>query len=137
MDPAGSKLVGSGAGDAFVIAQLGVSVALSCSTAVIGGNIDSRPAGGLIGAAWVFVAPPKATHDGSSDCLSDILWQNTTPRTIVQTGDFNYDGKSDIAWYNGTSGQVMLWLLDGTTALGSAPIGSATADWQIQSLNSD
>jgi hypothetical protein len=34
--------------------------------------------------------------------------------TIAQTGDFNFDAKSDILWRN-TSGDIAMWLMNGTT----------------------
>jgi hypothetical protein len=47
--------------------------------------------------------------------------------------DFNGDGKADILWYN-TSGTTALWLMDGTTTLSTAIIGSAPTDWQIKGV---
>ena len=38
-----------------------------------------------------------------------------TPWTIAGTGDFNGDGFSDILWHNPSGGQVLLWLMNGTT----------------------
>jgi hypothetical protein len=144
----GNKLVGTGAVGA---AQQGYSVALSCNTAIVGGFADNGSAG-----AWVFVAPPTATHDFSGDCLSDIVWRNTSgqlamwfmngttligggsPGTVTTdwivagTGDFNGDGFGDIVWRNTTTGQVSVWLMNGATVLASSGSpGTVTTDWVI------
>jgi len=96
-----NKLVGS---DASGNARQGHSVALSCTTAIVGGPVDNSGAG----AAWAFVAPtPAATHDFNADCRSDILWRNAT------------------------TGQVLGWFLNGSTVIGGGSPGSATNDWAI------
>src|SRR5262249_44418369 len=130
----------------------GRSVALSCNTAIVGGSRDNSNAG----AAWVFVAPPTGTHDFNSDCLSDIVWYNTTtgqvvtwlvngttvvgggspgsaasPFAIVGQRDFNGDGMTDILWRNGTSGQVVIWFLNGSTVIGGGSPGSAASPFTI------
>jgi hypothetical protein len=81
----------------------GVPVALSNdgNTVMAGGPLDQ----GGIGAAWVFVR--TATHD------------------------FNADSKSDILWYNTTSGQVVSWLVSGTSVIGGGSPGSVHGPWAI------
>src|SRR2546423_1421429 len=44
-------------------------------------------------------------------------------------GDFNGDGKTDLLWYNKSSGQVEVWLLNGTTMLGGGTLGVVATDW--------
>jgi hypothetical protein len=100
----GSKLVGTGA---VGTANQGISVALSAAgtTAIVGGNGDNSE----VGAAWVFAAPyfnPVATHD------------------------FNGDGYSDIAWRN-TSGDVAIWLMNGTQVLSAPDVGNVPISWTI------
>jgi hypothetical protein len=143
----GTKLVGS---DALGIAQQGYSVALSCNTAVVGGPVDNSQAG----AAWVFVAPPTGTHDFNGDCLSDILWRDTSGNTaawlmnggaILQTGgfgavpttwsvvgqrDFNGDGKYDLLWRD-TSGNTAIWLLNGLQISQTGGIGNIPTTWLV------
>ena len=35
--------------------------------------------------------------------------------SIAGTGDFNGDGKSDIVWQNTSTGQRLIWIMNGTT----------------------
>src|SRR5262249_19694151 len=138
----GGKLVGSGAVGG---AQQGFSVALSCNTAIVGGNGGNSFAGG----AWGVGAAATGTHDFNNDCLSDIVWYNTTngqvvswlvngtsviaggspgaaasPWGIVGQRDFNGDGNADILWRNGTTGEVVVWLLSGTGVIGGGSPGA-------------
>ena len=53
------------------------------------------------------------------------------PLARTNTHDFNADGRSDILWYNTTSGQVVNWLISGTTAIGGGSPGSAANPWAI------
>jgi hypothetical protein len=146
----GSKLVGTGAVGPH--AFQGFSVALSCTTAVVGGFGDNTNAG----AAWIFVTPPTATHDVNGDCLSDIVWYNTasgqvvtwlvdgtsvigggspgsaaSPWAIVGQRDFNGDGLTDILWRNGTSGQLLIWFLNGSSVIGGGSPGAAANPWSV------
>ena len=101
----GPKLVGTGA---VGNASQGYSVALSGdgSTAIVGGLGDNG-----VGAAWVFVSG-TATHRKA-------------------THDFNGDGMSDILWWNGVSGQVVLWFMNGVCVIGGGSPGSAPPPWTI------
>jgi hypothetical protein len=49
----------------------------------------------------------------------------------AETHDANGDGKSDIVWYNNTSGQTVVWLMNGTSVSGGASLGSVSAPWSI------
>jgi hypothetical protein len=97
----GSKLVGTGAVGS---AAQGNSVTLAAdgNTAMMGGPNDNS----FAGATWVFVRKP-ASHD------------------------FNGDRKSDVLWYDPTSGQVVVWLLNGTSVIGGGSPGSAASPWAI------
>src|SRR5262249_40438407 len=53
-----------------------------------------------------------------------------TPTPVV-THDFNADGKSDILWYNTTNGQVVNWLVSGTSVIGGGSLGAAASPWAI------
>jgi hypothetical protein len=145
----GNKLVGTGA---VGTAQQGTSVALSCNTAIVGGPLDN----GGAGAAWVFIAPTTGTHDVNGDCLSDIVWYNTTtgqvvlwflngasvigggspgsaasPFAIVGQRDFNGDGFADILWRNATTGQLVVWFLNGSSVIGGGSPGAAASPFSV------
>ena len=55
--------------------------------------------------------------------------------SVVGTGDFNGDGKSDILWTD-TSGDVALWFMNGLQVSSSAEVGTVTG-WTIQGTNAD
>jgi hypothetical protein len=61
-----------------------------------------------------------------------------TTWSIVETGDFNGDGKSDILWRD-TSGNVGMWFMNGTTVLNpnTAGIGNVPIAWAIQGAGAD
>jgi hypothetical protein len=52
--------------------------------------------------------------------------------TMVGGGDFNGDAKADILWRH-TNGNVAIWLMNGTTVIGSAVL-AITTDWTIESV---
>jgi FG-GAP-like repeat len=117
---------------------------------------------GTVPTTWSIVG----TGDFNGDGKSDILWQDTagdvaiwemngtsilnasttyvatvapgTTWSIVGTGDYNGDGKSDILWRD-TSGDVAIWEMNGTSILNSSATYVSTVSpgtWTIQSLNS-
>ena len=45
--------------------------------------------------------------------------------------DFNGDGKTDILWRRTSSGQVYVWLLNGTSVIDAGSPGTVSSDWQI------
>jgi FtsP/CotA-like multicopper oxidase with cupredoxin domain len=58
--------------------------------------------------------------------VPDFNWK------IVGTGDFNGDGKVDILWRNGTSGENVLWYMNGVTFVSYEFLLSATdPNWDI------
>jgi hypothetical protein len=90
----------------------------------------------------------KGTGDFTGDGRTDILWHNpesglvnvwaldgmnvtsnpsfawmvpaSSGWELKGTGDFNRDGHIDLLWYNGGTGQIGLWYLNGMTILGTA-----------------
>jgi 6-phosphogluconolactonase (cycloisomerase 2 family) len=86
------------------------------------------------------------THDFNGDRQSDILWRHEesgenvlwrmngrtlvggeflTPSALADndwkmagTGDFNGDGRPDIAWHHRVSGQIVLWYMNGSVLQG-------------------
>jgi len=59
-----------------------------------------------------------------------------TAWTIVGTGDFNGDGKSDVLWHD-TSGNVAIWFMNGAQITQSAGVGNIATVWSIQGANAD
>ncbi len=55
-----------------------------------------------------------------------------TTWSIVGTGDFNGDGKSDVVWHD-TSGNIAIWFMNGTTILNpnTAGVGNVTTSFKI------
>jgi hypothetical protein len=45
--------------------------------------------------------------------------------------DFNGDGKSDILWQNNSTGERVIWLMDGTSLLSSVSLGIVGTSWNI------
>ena len=44
------------------------------------------------------------------------------PWSIVGTGDFSADGKADILWHNGSTGETQVWFMDGNRVTGRATV---------------
>lgn len=101
------------------------------------------------------------TGDFNGDGKADLLWQtsqpsqyaiwlmdNTTilnsavydwpmtpeggPWSLQAVADFNGDGKSDLLWLDPTSGQVVMWFMDGTSVASTAQLSlDPPNDWYV------
>lgn len=58
------------------------------------------------------------------------IWQ------IVQTGDYDGDGMSDLLWSD-TSGNTAMWFMNGTTLKSPPVFVGQVPGWAVQSLNAD
>ncbi len=106
---------------------------------------------------------PEIFADFNGDGRCDILWQNsveksgymylmnglsiesqgyvyTTPPAaegwaIIESGDFNADGKSDLLWQNSVTGVGSIWLMNGLEWTSSGmPYTVKNTDWQVLRL---
>lgn len=48
---------------------------------------------------------------------------------VVDTGDYNRDGKTDIVWRNHATGSNVIWLMDGTRTIGQVFTQPLTGNW--------
>jgi hypothetical protein len=125
----------------------------------IGGYTDLSPA--VSDPSWTIVGVADFNGDGKSD----LLWRNSSTGQvtvwymngvtwtggyedlfpgvsdlswgIVGVADFNGDGKPDILWRNNTTGQKLVWYLNGVSRIGSAvEVLPAVGDpnWKIVSV---
>ena len=53
---------------------------------------------------------------------------------IEAVGDFNGDGKDDIVWRGQTSGQVVVWLMNGATVQGVLSLGGVVNTYKIEAM---
>ena len=56
--------------------------------------------------------------------------------SIVQTGDYNGDGKSDILWKDGT-GNLAIWFINGSSVASTASLGNVGTSWAVLSQNAE
>jgi FG-GAP repeat len=56
--------------------------------------------------------------------------------SIVLTGDFNGDGKSDLLWRD-TSGNVSMWQMNGAQVASAVGLGNIPTFWTIQSAGAE
>ena len=61
----------------------------------------------------------------------------TTDWAVAGTGDFNNDGFADILWYNASSGQAVIWFMNGASVIGGGSVGAAPSPWTIAGMNAD
>jgi hypothetical protein len=59
-----------------------------------------------------------------------------TTWSIVQTGDYNGDGKSDLLWRD-TSGNTVIWFMNGVGVSSTGSIGNISTVWTVQGMNAD
>ena len=56
--------------------------------------------------------------------------------SILDTGDYNGDGNSDILWGD-TSGDLAIWFMNGSTILSAAGLGNVPTSWVVQTQNAE
>ncbi|MDX2245013.1 MAG: DUF4347 domain-containing protein [Leptolyngbyaceae cyanobacterium bins.302] len=109
---------------------------------------------GTVGMGWTL----EALADMNNDGRIDLTWrQNSTGYTtswlvygnagalfysemaipspmnpsweIIDTGDYNRDGKTDVVWRNHSTGQNTIWLLDGNRTIAQIPTQYQPQGW--------
>jgi uncharacterized delta-60 repeat protein len=97
----------------------------------------------------------QATGDFNGDGKKDLVWRNSSTGTaltwyldgstyngennfpntvtdqnwqIVSAGDFNKDGKDDLFWRNSTTGQNLVWFMNGTAKISERLINDVGGD---------
>ena len=105
----------------------------------------------------------QSRSDFNSDGKFDLIWQHQTTGQLIAwhmngaavlgsrfltpnavglawklrgSGDFNADGKADLVWQNVTTGDLVYYLMDGTTAFATGSLSPSKVDptWEIASV---
>jgi hypothetical protein len=66
--------------------------------------------------------------NGAAVSSSGGLGVIPTSWSIVQTGDYNADGKSDLLWRDG-SGNTSIWFMNGVEVATSGALGNVSPNW--------
>jgi len=75
-------------------------------------------------------------HERRADFAGGRIGNVPNVWSVAETGDFNGDGKSDILWHD-TSGDVGVWLMNGSQISTATAIVTAPTVWSIQSVGAD
>jgi hypothetical protein len=53
------------------------------------------------------------------------------PNVVARRSDFNGDGKSDVLWYNTTTGELYMYLLNGLSIISQGTVRTISTNWDI------
>jgi hypothetical protein len=75
----------------------------------------------------------NGTAYGSSSFLATLPVEWVLDRPVLRRVpvDFNGDANSDLIWQNTATGERVVWLMNGTSFLASAPLAVVSTDWSI------
>ena len=80
-------------------------------------------------------------HAGHSERINKKWYDNVViatqyigPMVSAMTArvDFNGDGKADILWQNSSTGQRLIWIMNGTTHISTVNLGFIATSWSIR-----
>lgn len=74
---------------------------------------------------WFMNGSAMIGHQALAPAAADPLWR------VAGLGDFNGDSRPDVLWQHATSGQVYLWLMNGTQLSAGAWISTATTTRRV------
>ena len=105
---------------------------------------------------WTIRTTADFNHDGKPDIVwqrtngSLLIWfmdglvktgeQTLSPTsvsaawTLAGSGDFDSDGQPDLVWQNQATGDVYLWLMNGTSMRQEQAIGQLGAGWMVRAV---
>jgi hypothetical protein len=81
-------------------------------------------------AIWFLTSSLTVQSAASLGALPPSTW------AIAQTGDYDGDGNSDILWMD-SSGDIVIWFMNGANVSSSAGLGNVGATWTVQSSNAE
>jgi hypothetical protein len=101
-------------------------------------NSNQNPQRDQFGKANKFITPTVCNGKvfvGTTNSVGVFgLLQPSSPKTVVTIAnppDFKGDGKQDLLWRNTATGEVSVWLMNGSTATAQVRIGSLPLSWMI------
>jgi hypothetical protein len=74
--------------------------------------------------------------NGANILQAGVLGNVPTTWSVVLTGDFNFDKKSDILWRD-TSGNIAIWFMNGLQTGSTVGLGAIPTTWTVQSANAE
>jgi len=90
----------------------------------------------------ISLGPSRDPEAVEEKCTAAIY--NSTGRVVFRTSGFNVvfdeeqtgkdfdgDGKPDILWRNGTTGENLVWFMSGSTISSSTPVNAVPGSWSI------
>jgi hypothetical protein len=112
------KIVNNSSGHVFYTRTTNWTVSVAPNA--VGSTNVTLPANIEFGASTLYVVANGIPSTGVPICVLP-----------VNTHDFNDDCMSDVLWYNTANGMAVVWLLNGTTAIGGGSPGSLASPWAI------
>jgi hypothetical protein len=74
--------------------------------------------------------------NGTSVASAAPIGYITSNWSVVDIGDYNGDGRSDILWRDSV-GNLAIWFMNGAQVESTAALGNVPLIWSVQSVNSE